>query len=142
MVNAKILEKQKKMLEVCGPARIKGIITVTIKKYCGGLPWLNQNCYTYYVRQLKGAPEEIITTRTSDGESINNISGLTSSKNDNGNPLFDVNLNVSDAVPMLPSWIVTPNNNADKGSAELSDKDKTASYVSTAMDINTYNATY
>jgi hypothetical protein len=41
MVHAEFLEKQKRMLEVYGPARAKGVITVTIKKNCVGLPWLN-----------------------------------------------------------------------------------------------------
>jgi hypothetical protein len=134
MVHAEILENQKRMVEVYGPARAKGIITVTINKFCVGLPWLNQNCFNYYVRQLKGAPEEIITTCTSDGESVRNIPGLTSSKHDN--PLVAVNLNMADVMPMLLSWNVTPNNNADKGSVELSDKENTASSPSTAKDTH------
>jgi hypothetical protein len=140
MVHAEILEKQKKMLEVYGPARAKGIITVTINKFRVGLPWLDQNCYNYYVRQCKGSPEEIITSSKSYGESISNVSGLTSSQHDNGNPLVAVNLNMSDAVPALPNWNVTPNNSADEGSVELSDKENTASYGSTVMDTNASNA--
>jgi hypothetical protein len=101
MVHAEIFEKQKRMLEVYGPAKAKGIITVTINKFHVGLPWLNRICYNYYVGQLKGAPEEIITTTTSDGESISNMSGLKSIQNDN--PLVAVNLNMSDAIPMLLS---------------------------------------
>jgi hypothetical protein len=133
MVRAAILEKRKRMLEVYGPARAKEIITVTINKFLVGLPWLNRNCYNYYVRQLKGAPEEIITTSTSDGESINNMSGLTSSQNDN--PLVLVNLNMSDAIPTLSSWNIAPNNNADEGSVELSDKDNTASSLSHELHL-------
>jgi hypothetical protein len=67
MVHAEILEKQKRMLEVYGPARAKGILTVTINTFRVGLPWLNRHCYNYYVRQLKGSPEAIITTSISDG---------------------------------------------------------------------------
>jgi hypothetical protein len=49
MVHAEILEKQKIMLEVYGPARAKGITTVTINTFCVGLSWLNRKCYNYYV---------------------------------------------------------------------------------------------
>jgi hypothetical protein len=75
MVHSEILEKQNKMLEVYGTARAKGIITVTINTFRVGLPWLNQKCYNFYVRQLKGAPEEITTTSKSDGETTSNVLG-------------------------------------------------------------------
>jgi hypothetical protein len=132
MVHADILEKHKRMLEVYGPARAKGFITVTINNFFVGLSWLNWNCYNYYVRQLKGAPEFFIAASTSDGESARNMSGPTISQNDN--PLVLVNLNMSDAILTLPSWNVAPNNNADEGSVELSDEENTASSPSTAMD--------
>jgi hypothetical protein len=156
MVHAEVLEKQKKILEIYGPARAKRILTETIHKFSLGLPWINKNCYTYYVRQLKAAPEEIITTSTSDDQLVSNVSGLTSSQNDT--PLVAVNMNMSDASPTgthlnetfgSPRLNITdtevpttPHDNADEGSFELSVKENSPSSGTTAMDKNSFNAKY
>jgi hypothetical protein len=128
---------------------------VSINKFSVGLPWLHQNCYDYYVRQQKVAPEDTITISTIYGQSISNVAGPTSSQNDTS--LVAVSLNISDASPTgtnlsealgSRSWNIagtevftTPNNNAYKGSVELSDKENTSISGSTATDTNASNAT-